>query len=123
MDWRLLYAAEAGDVAAAQRALREGASLDCTDPTDKRAPLSWAASGALPGHTAVLRSLLSQGAAVDAVDRAGCTALLYAAKHGRRENAQLLLSRGANLEAKAVAREADVPRSEPACSLPRDRTT
>lgn len=99
-DWRLLYAAEAGDVASASAALASGASVEACAPVDMRTPLSWAAAA---GHGAVVSLLLARGAKAGAADAAGRTPLHHAAHRGRADCVRLLLLGGASAAAAAAA--------------------
>ena len=58
-------------------------------------------SAAQQGHLAEVQAALSKGAAVDAADPDGATALFYAAQHGHLELVEWLAGRGANLNASA----------------------
>lgn len=56
---------------------------------------------AIEGDGPTIGRLLTEGADVDARDRYGQTALMLAAKHGRREVVRILLDHGAALDATA----------------------
>jgi len=53
------------------------------------------------GDPGRVRRWLDSGAAIDAPDRHGQTALMVAARHGRREIVDLLIARGARLDVTA----------------------
>ncbi len=52
------------------------------------------------GHETVMQLLLDRGAAIEAKDHSGLTALLCATYQGHKAIVQLLLDRGAAIEAK-----------------------
>ena len=94
---RLLAAADSGDLAMAQQALKAGAVPDCRD-MQGLTPLHVAVRG---GHQRVVRLLLAAGAIVDCRhSSSGTTPLHTAARHGRRDCSLLLLDCGANPDLK-----------------------
>ena len=115
----LMMAALRGNLASTQRLVEAGAALNRPGWT----PLHYAASGS---GVAVVRWLLDQGAAIDALSPNRSTALMMAARYGAVDSAELLLSRGANLRprnerdlsaadfARAAGREALATRLEQA---------
>ncbi|CAG9461921.1 unnamed protein product [Pedinophyceae sp. YPF-701] len=88
----LLRAAAAGNLAAVEGLIAEGASVDTTDDNGLT-PLHLAAAG---GRDAVARLLLSKGASVQVDDNAGRTPLHAAARFGQAGIIELLLARGAD---------------------------
>jgi ankyrin repeat protein len=91
----LIMAAHQGDDSAVEAALAAGISPNTRDPGvfGSGPVLSVAAEG---GNTDVVSILLAAGAAVDAPDTSGMTALMYAARAGHPEVAQILLDHGAS---------------------------
>lgn len=85
----LMMAALRGNLSSTQRLVEAGAALN----RPGWAPLHYAASGS---GVAVVRWLLDQGAAIDALSPNRSTALMMAARYGALDSAALLLSRGAN---------------------------
>jgi uncharacterized protein len=124
----LVAAAEAGDLAAVRRLLKEGHDVNATGP-DGATALHWAvraeddaavtaliaagakvatanALGITPayvaaaqGNAAILRRLLDAGARIDTTDSTGDTLLMAAVRTGALDAAQLLLDRGAAINA------------------------
>ena len=97
-DEALLAAAKAGDLAAAQQAREQGASLSAKNAKGFF-PLFWASR---EGHTEVAEYLLAEGekegVGVDDVqDPDNWTALIIAAQEGRVGCAELLLGAGADI--------------------------
>ena len=91
-DWRFADAAGAGDVAAIEAALRDGASVDFRGSAGVTQLMSAAARGDLRTAEALLRA----GACVDATDPTGQTALFYAAAFDQDSVARRLLRDGAD---------------------------
>lgn len=98
-DAALFTAVQAGDVAAAKRALAAGASVDARDGT-RRGALGAAARR---GDAAMVAALLDAGAPIDAVDPIGFTPLMEAARDGKADVVALLLDRGADAKHRATA--------------------
>lgn len=89
-------AATSGDLTAAQTALSAGAdakALDTRSSRNGRYALNWAA---IDNHPDMIRLLLAHGAAIDAQNSTGFTALHHAAESGAAAAAQALLAAGAN---------------------------
>jgi hypothetical protein len=93
----LFEALDTNDVSAVRELLAQGADPGAIDP---RSPalmawpaLSYAASG---GKSEIVELLLERGAAVDARDPAGGTALIWACNAGHLDCARLLLQAGAD---------------------------
>jgi uncharacterized protein len=57
-------------------------------------------ANASQGNVTAIKTLIEQGAAVDAKDENGRTALMYAVEQNRTGAAQTLLARGVNVNAK-----------------------
>lgn len=78
-----------------------GAPVDVKDEKGRTPLHSWCYKGEeRGGSVALLKALLDSGADVNAQAKAGHTPLHYAAMYGRDEFLNLLLSRGAQLEAR-----------------------
>eukprot|EP00898_Chlorokybus_atmophyticus_P004517 jgi/Chlat1/5066/Chrsp33S08958 len=88
---RLLRAAEAGDIAAVDAHLKDGAAASFQDDTDGRSPLMAAAKA---NHTEVLQRLLAAGAPWNAIDRDGRCAGDYALENESKEAVDLLINAG-----------------------------
>ncbi len=88
----LLVAARAGWQPTVDALLGAGAKVDLANHFGDR-PISVAALG---GHLAIVKTLFTRGAALDAP---GWTPLLYAASAGQTEVARYLLDSGANINA------------------------
>ena len=89
-------AAGDGDLAAATAALEAGAKVDLLDTRSSRNgryALNWAA---VKDHPELIRFLLKHGAAIDARNLTGFTALHHAAEAGSTAAAQALLDAGAD---------------------------
>lgn len=100
----LMVAAYGGRLEGVRLLLHAGAKLEARDKY-RQTPLLVATLGAsayngLDNGCKVVELLLNQGAAVDAKDVAGTTALMTAAAHCNGEILQLLLRHGANLNAR-----------------------
>lgn len=87
----LIELAFKGELAAVQKLVEAGVSVDAVNP-DGSTPLMWAAYN---GHTAIAAYLLERGVAVDAKDGNGRSALLYASSGPFPETVELLLNKGA----------------------------
>jgi len=96
----LYLAAWGGNLPAAQALLKAGADLECVGD-DQATPLMRAAAN---NHTDVVAVLIESGAQIDAHTPAGETALTLASNSGSLAAVELLLSRGAELEHREVAR-------------------
>jgi ankyrin repeat protein len=90
----LLDAVAAGDKAAVEQALANGASVD-SRASDQATPLM---AAALANQTAIVEALLSKGANVMARNSGGFTPLHAAAYGGSVPTAKLLLDKGAALD-------------------------
>ncbi|KAK2765071.1 hypothetical protein FQN54_008770 [Arachnomyces sp. PD_36] len=88
----LHWAAERGEKGLAERLLRQGLQVTCTDATDGT-PLHTAAKS---GHADLAELLLSWGASIDAPDFSKHTPLSYAAFHANAATVKLLLEQGAD---------------------------
>ena len=93
----LMRAADAGDLALAQKLIAKGANVNATGLWDRRTPLMRAAVG---GHVALLQLLCDKGAALDASHNDGSTALMLAIKGGQSGTALELIARGADVNIK-----------------------
>ncbi len=91
-DTPLIRAAAAGDAAAVQALLAQGADVHATNRAGETA-LMFAAE---IGHVATVRALLYAGSAVEARNTFRETALLYAALNGHTDVVQVLAAAGAN---------------------------
>jgi peptidoglycan/LPS O-acetylase OafA/YrhL len=93
---KLVEAIRKGELTAVQALV--GSGVDVNQPDDEFGipPLSWAS---LCGEDAIARALLDGGANVHARDRSGYRALHSAAFMGRAKVVELLLARGADLDA------------------------
>jgi CubicO group peptidase (beta-lactamase class C family) len=105
-------AAGDGDDAAVEAALQAGADVDALDTRSSRngrRALNWAA---IDDHPGTIRLLLKHGAAIDAANLTGFTALHHAAESGADDAARALLAAGANASLRNAAGEtaADVAR-------------
>ena len=88
---RLMYAAQAGDVARVVWLLARGARMELKD-SEGRTALHWAA---LKGRVGMVWELLARGAAVDAAMNDGSTPLFIASQAGHLEVGRELPGRGA----------------------------
>jgi len=89
-------AATDGDKAAVDAALRAGAevnALDTRSSRNGRFALNWAA---INNHPDIIELLLAHGAAIDAANQTGFTALHHAAEAGSTDAAKSLLAAGAD---------------------------
>jgi ankyrin repeat protein len=89
--WR---AASTGDVSEIERLVGQDPSLlNAGDAPRRKTPLMWASD---EGHVAAVRWLLDRGAAVNARDEYGQTALRFPSSNGHAPVVSLLLERGAD---------------------------
>jgi ankyrin repeat protein len=100
-DTSLLKAAAAGDLALVKAAIAEGANVNC-EGTNGLTPLLSALHGISAPAEANRREcvalLLQGGAKVDALDRNGQTALIYATRAGDLETVKVLVDAGAMIK-------------------------
>jgi ankyrin repeat protein len=109
----LKLAAKSHSLAAARLLLRYGADPNATDDLGVP-PLIWAAiirSSDPARDCAMVELLLDHGAAIEARNREGCTALYAAAAGARLEVAGVLLERGADPNAASAAGETPLARA------------
>jgi hypothetical protein len=92
---RVMYAAQAGDVARLRWLIARGARLELKD-WGGRTALYWASS---EGRAETVRELLQRGAVVDAAKNNGATPLFIASQEGHLEVVRELLARGAAVDA------------------------
>lgn len=85
----LMMAAFKGNMAAVKKLLAKGAAINRPGWT----PLHYAAAG---GHSDIVRLLIEQGAAIDAVSTHGITPLIMAAQEGKHAAIVALLENGAD---------------------------
>jgi ankyrin repeat protein len=90
---QLITAAEKGDAAGVQAALKAGAKVNAQDDRGMQA-LSWAA---LRGHDAVVKILLDHGAEVNALNSSGWPPIGQACGQGKLDVVKTLISRGADV--------------------------
>jgi len=95
----LIELAFQGDLAAVQKLVDAGVSVNAVNP-DGSTPLMWAAYN---GHTDIAAYLLEHGVNVDAKDGNGRTALLYASSGPFPETVELLLNKGAEVNLQGTA--------------------
>ena len=88
---RLMFAAQAGNVARLRRLLAQGARLELKDLAGRTA-LCWASS---KGRVETARELLTRGASVDTANNSGAAPLYIAIEKGYLEVVRELLARGA----------------------------
>ena len=93
----LYHASINGHIEVVQYLVEQGASLDKADGNLAFTPLSGAACS---DYLEVTRYLLEQGADRDKADSGGMTSLHWAAREGHLETAMLLMSYGADLNAR-----------------------
>jgi hypothetical protein len=93
LDWKLMDATAAGDVAEIQRLIMAGADPNAFEGTDGCTPLQRAAHN---GHVATITALLAAGARVDGANDQGTTPLMYAALVGHAAAVAMLLAAGAD---------------------------
>lgn len=95
----LLSAVAKGDLLKTRMAMLDGADLDERYPSHDRTPLMVAINN---GHDEIARLLIEAGAEVNATDREGMSALMYAIYKGDKnaDLIKLLLERGADPNAK-----------------------
>jgi general secretion pathway protein A len=92
----LLRSIEKGDVAAANRLLSSGVTVNARTKEGWTA-LILAAQQDLPN---LARTLITRGANVNVRDKQGQTALIHAARKGHRQTVELLVNQGANVSVK-----------------------
>jgi hypothetical protein len=92
---RVMYAAQAGDVARLRWLIARGARLELKD-WEGRTALYWASR---EGRAETVRELLLRGAAVDAARNTGTTPLCIASQNNHLEVVRELLARGAAVDA------------------------
>ena len=90
--WPLHAAAREGDVAACERLVADGVSVDAKDE-DAHTPLHWACDG---GHVEAASRLIALGAEIDELNEDGATALHLACACGELPVIELLLRSGAS---------------------------
>ena len=83
-------------VAGVRAALRRGVDLDAALPRRRGGRTALMRAATAPGSPRVVKYLVDSGAGVDVADRAGKTALMWAAQHGRPAMVKALLRRGAD---------------------------
>ncbi|WP_287876096.1 MULTISPECIES: ankyrin repeat domain-containing protein [Acidovorax] len=88
----LMLAAIKGNIEAVKALIARDADVNKPGWT----ALHYAASGAMPEHTAIMALLLEHHAYIDAASPNGSTPLMMAAQYGTREALQLLLDEGAD---------------------------
>jgi uncharacterized protein len=93
-DQALIAASAAGDLAAVERLIRDGASVGSRDDRGRTALLA-ATHG---NHVTVARALIAAGADVNAKDSIEESAYLYAGAEGRIEILKMTLAAGADLK-------------------------
>jgi uncharacterized protein len=98
----LVLVLSAGPLRAADPCADKALALQTLKPGDEYQATALLFSVARLGCEPVARALLDRGAAVDAKDREGATALARAAQAGKIAVAKLLIDRGAGLNARAV---------------------
>ena len=96
----LLDAAKIGAVESVHYFINNGADLEARDPITCRTALGWAC---FFGHFETAQILLDAGAAVYEGDRHAWQPLFWPCKHGDLELVKLLISRGADLNARNSA--------------------
>lgn len=97
----LAVAAFVGDMEAVQSLSAEGVDVGTKNTHNDPAPL---AAAALGGQPDVVKLLLDKGLKVDEINKQGETALMTAAAAGHAEVVQVLLDRGADVNARDVHR-------------------
>lgn len=95
----LFLAATRGNAAEVKTVLGRGVPVDVRDSWGKSTAVILAASNRDPGAVKVIRTLLDNGADVNAKNTFGNTALMLAAEKKRTEVVRLLLRRGADVHA------------------------
>ena len=106
-QWQLLYAAERGDAAAAERLLKAGANANvvvAAAAIHRYAGWRPLVLAAHRGHANVVKVLLQHGADASAATAWGDSALHYAARFGHLDVTRLLLDCGASTNAATTAR-------------------
>jgi len=92
-DDSLLEAADHGDVAGIEAALRDGADVNCCDGKD-RTPLYWAS---MNGYVGAIDALLAAGAHVNAANKSAWTPLHIASWNNEVDAVRALLAGGADV--------------------------
>lgn len=95
INWGILEAAERGDLAGVEAAVRAGTSVQSNDEY-LRTPLSNAAKN---GHVEVVKYLLRSNAVVDSKNKQCETPLMLASRYGHLEVVRVLLASGADPKA------------------------
>jgi ankyrin repeat protein len=93
---QLMSAAQAGNVAAIQGALADGADVNAFDYAEGRSARTALSYAAIGNHPDAIRVLVAAGAQVNLANNTGFTALHRAAEAGSTEAAQTLLELGAD---------------------------
>ena len=88
-----------GDLAKVKELLAKDPSLLNAKGKNEKAPLHWAAQG---GHLAIVKYLISKGAAIDELNIQKETALVYAAEGGHLNVAEFLIAKGAKVNVKTT---------------------
>lgn len=94
----LMTCARTGTIDGVTRLLAGGAQVNAREPWQQQTVLMWAVA---QGHTAVVQTLLANGADVKAPSKNGFTPLHFAARQGVLEAAKMLLAAGAGVNEKA----------------------
>lgn len=103
----MFSAAGLGDGNAVRDLLRQNTALVAErDGLDEKTPLFWAVSR---GHPEAIRLLVKAGAALEARDKRGQTALHWAVFKDQRDAAEQLLALGADVNAPATKRDHETP--------------
>ena len=90
----LVEKAKAGDSAAIERLLAEGADVNAIDNKHGSTALMWAAHN---GHSETVKILIRNGATIDQKRTKGETALWFSAQKGQLEPLKVLVNNGADI--------------------------
>jgi ankyrin repeat protein len=90
----LMTCARSGSAEAIRLLVARGARVDAAEPVHDQTALMWASE---QNHAAAVEALIAAGAQVAARSSGGYTALLFAARAGAREAAEVLLAHGADI--------------------------